>query len=360
MSSYIESKIFNDIIKYFKKYSKYKIIVTKSPIKKANVYFYFRPHLENNIKKNSIITVHHDLKDKDKNLNINNFINKYKKAEIIVCLNSEQKEILKKYNISNVFIIPHGYNSEILVPSLKKIKKKIIIGFLSNYYPRLVKGEDYFLKLISKLDKNKYIFLLVGKKRYILANELKKMGFTVKSYEYLPYFLYKYIYNLIHLLLITSSFEGGPASLPEALATATPIISTNVGMVNDFKKNEIMLLNNDIKKDVQLFYNIEEKIINVNKNLLNKKINNLLTWKEVIEKYDQLFEEIDKKFSSKEDYNKSITDIFFNFLKIIDYNIKTFYIKKYLKKNIKMITSIIDFFKFYINNNTNKFLKKED
>lgn len=47
-------------------------------------------------------------------------------------------------------------------------------------------------------------------------------------------------------LIISSRFEGGPYTLPEALLTHTPILSTDVGMVKDFMPAELIVPVEDI------------------------------------------------------------------------------------------------------------------
>jgi glycosyltransferase involved in cell wall biosynthesis len=47
-------------------------------------------------------------------------------------------------------------------------------------------------------------------------------------------------------LIISSRFEGGPYTLPEALLIHTPILSTDVGMVKDFMPAELILPVEDI------------------------------------------------------------------------------------------------------------------
>lgn len=341
LSSNVRSKIFEDIINYFKKYSHYKIIVTKVPIEKANIYFYFRPHLIKRLKEDSIVTVHHDLNEDDPNLDLNIFIDRYKEAKLIVCLNSKQKEILKRYNILNTIIIPHGYNHEILQKKRILRKDKLTLGFISSYYPRLVKGEDYLINLFSNISNKKFKFILVGKNRNLLAEELIKLGFECIVMENLPYFMFNKLYSNIDYLLITSRFEGGPACVPEALYTNTPIISTEVGMVDDFNSTLLNKLTFNLEKDLEKINNIHQ---NSYYNL--KKIDNLYSWEQVVKKYDELFEL----------YSKETTSLCFkNWINI--YLQQFIYYKNtiYLKKRIKnFFLSIIDILKLF-NNDKNNF-----
>lgn len=346
LSSYVKSKIFEDIIDYFKKYSQYRIIVTRDPIEKAHIYFYFRPHLTKKLKEDSIITVHHDLNEDDPNLDLNIFIDRYKEAKLIICLNSKQKEILEKHNIFNTIIIPHGYNHQVLEKKRILRKDKLTLGFISSYYPRLVKGEDYLIKLFSNLSSKKFKFILVGKNRNLLAKQLINLGFECIVMENLPYFMFNKLYSNIDYLLITSKFEGGPACVPEALYTNTPIISTQVGMIDDFNSILINKLTFNLEKDLKIINSIQQK------SYLNlKKIDNLYTWEQVIKKYDGLFE-----LYSKEITSLSFKDWFNVYLQQFIYYKNTIYLKKKIKN---FFLSIIDILKLFNYNRKNFSISKK-
>jgi glycosyltransferase involved in cell wall biosynthesis len=326
-------------MKYFKRYSGFKIIVTKSPIRGANVYYYFRPHLEKKLYLNSIVTVHHDLEDTDSNLKMNIFLDRYFEAKLIVCLNSKQKKILKNHGITNTLIIPHGYNNEVLNFKKNILKKKIIIGILSSYYPRLVKGEDYVIKLFKNLSPKTFQFVLVGKKRNLLTKELEKLGFTCETYENLPYLFFNKIYQKINFLLITSNYEGGPASIPESIATGTPIITTKVGMANDFDKG-LLILTKKLNKDLKLFNSLKKNI-----NIISEEViplsNKILTWQEIISIYDNQF------LILSNDNKISLYDKINMFTMSTRYKFKTLYLKK---KLITFPKYIFDIIKLLLNN----------
>ena len=335
MSSYTESTIFQHIIQYFKKYSVFKIIQTLKPLENADIYYYFRPHLENKLRKNSIVTVHHDLKETDINLNINFFIERYRQAKLVVCLNTMQQNILLfEYGIKHTVVIPHGYNEQILKYSQKEIKNKFTIGIFSNYYPRLVKGEEYLLKFSNELSVDEIKFILVGNKRRILCKELLNLGFECRVYEFLPYWIFNFLYKQINLLLITSKFEGGPASLPESLATGTPVLTTNVGMVNDFSNYKgVFLLKENLMEDKEKLEFIKINFININDSIRQERKNYLLTWKEVIKLYDIEFQNFNNKFQSN-----YLSFLFLEF----SYKLRTLYLKK---KFFLMFNGIKDIYK---------------
>lgn len=238
MSRDIESGIFTAILSYFKEYSPDSIthIETVRPIESADIYHYHRPHLEKKLLSNSVCTVHHDLNDPDPWHARGNFVPRYMEAKGIFCLNSIQKKILKEeegFDLNKLFLIPHGYNNVFLNEKNKLENDKFVIGVASKRYGRRVKGEAYLYELVKRLDYEKIKFILVGEDRNIDAEALRDLGFEVDVFDRLPYRVFNSFYNAIDVLLMCSSYEGGPANIPEALATATPILSSRIGMAND-------------------------------------------------------------------------------------------------------------------------------
>ena len=254
MSTYWHSEIFSAMIKYFKKYSRvFAYIVTKDPIENAALYLYFRPHLASEFKFPYAVIAHHDFFDIDESLQFKNVQFIYSKADIVFCLNSNQKKFLEANGINNIHIVPHGYN-EILLKVKKRSSKLKWIGFFSSHYIRGVKGEDYFISIIKILDSRKFGVILVGTGRMLLAKQIKELGYKVECYEQIFYPMIKYLYARISVLVISSITEGGPASLPEAIATGTPVlIRKNVGMECDLFCNKLLYnLSNDPIVDANL------------------------------------------------------------------------------------------------------------
>jgi len=339
MSSYVESKIFSDIFNYFQKFSQLKCIRTLHSLDSANVYYYFRPHLEKKLKENSIVTVHHDLLESDCNLDITIFLERYREAKVVICLNSVQENILHDYGVYHTIIIPHGYNDNILKMKIKKQNSRITLGFFSSYYPRLVKGEDYLLSLFENISRDEFNFVLVGRKREKLAMTLTEYGFNCKLYTSLPYFMFNLLYDSIDCLLITSKFEGGPASLSEALSTGTPVITTKVGIVNDFLEDKgILVFTGKIDKDVKLLKSLKNNLTMMNRYINSNTKYKLITWREVISLYDQEFVKISNK---KIFLNKNY------YFQTIEYKLHTLYLKKRINR---LFTSYLNLYRLLIAN----------
>jgi len=109
------------------------------------------------------------------------------------------------------------------------------VGWNDSQEPKMVKGPDIFLEVISKIyDKNRNItVLLTGPARGYVKNGLKRIGVP-----YVHHYLSDYLdivdyYRAIDLYVITSRSEGGPKALLESWATGVPVVSTRVGMPAD-------------------------------------------------------------------------------------------------------------------------------
>jgi glycosyltransferase involved in cell wall biosynthesis len=303
-SNNIYSNIFTAFNSFFIKYSKNEYFITDKPIKhNIDIYHYHRPNLEDSLMENSIVTVHHDLEDNDPWFDSSNFINRYKEASYVVCLNSLQQSILKQEGIKNTAVIPHGYRDDLFTtrkPKLYNQDEKISLGIISKRYGRRVKGEAYLLELIKRLDSDKFKFILVGDGRTEDAVLLTNYGFEVEVFENLPYILYPEVYKKLDFLLMISLFEGGPANLPEALASGVPVIATNIAMVKDMiiDKENGLVLSGRYEDDVEKIYSLinnDGKLFNqLQKNLQKKQ--NIITWQEVVKQYENIYKKIGAKY----------------------------------------------------------------
>ena len=307
MSRDIQSGIFSSILEYFTDFgsNEFQHIVSVSPIPEAKVYHYHRPHLEEKLLPNSVCTVHHDLNDPDPWHAKYRFIPRYMEAGAIICLNYTQKEILISQGLPEhkLFVIPHGYNQKVLFP--KKIKEisdtdKITLGIASRRYGRRVKGEAYLLELAKRLNPDHFKFIFVGKDRQYSALEMQDLGFETQVYERLPYRMFQSFYNNIDVLLMCSSHEGGPANIPEALATGTPIFSSNIGIPKDvvinYKNGLILTLDPDIDAEQINFICLEKP--NIFENILDFSLKQspslAISWEKCIQQNILVYKKIIK------------------------------------------------------------------
>lgn len=296
MSQDIHSNILNSFIDYLKKSDPLDVHITSiEPIENADVYHYHRPHLEKKLMKSSVVTVHHDLEENDPWLSLSKFLGVYKDAEAVVCLNHTQKKILSDYQINHTHVVPHGYNTKVFSDIQKKTEKKqkLTLGLISKRYGRRVKGEAYFLDLIKRLDQDLFDFILVGDGRSQEYYLLKEYGFDVRVYERLPYRLFSSLYANIDILLMLSSFEGGPANVPEALISKVPVAGFPIGMIPDFIEDNVngLLLTGNVDDDahrLMAFAEKPEQFVRLQKstNKANKKVP---TWENVADMYNDVY-----------------------------------------------------------------------
>ncbi|WP_105103979.1 glycosyltransferase family 4 protein [Microbulbifer pacificus] len=297
MGNTTHSSIFDAFIGYFKKYAPPSVehLVSPDPIEGCDVYHHHRPHISKSIPKNSVCTVHHDLKDQDGWLSLDKFIEAYRDSAAVVCLNSEQERLLNnQYQIDSTIVIPHGINTAVFDPKKNSAsaREKVTLGFFSRRYGRGVKGEFRLYEIAKRLSAENFRFLLVGKDRLIDAKKLESMGFEVECYEFLPYRLMPDAYAKIDALLILSNFEGGPACIPEAVYTHTPIFSTRVGMAIDYVRPALgengLFLDDDFDiaaEEIMEFFSLKRSL----------SFSPVLSWQEVVSKYHSVYQAVVEK-----------------------------------------------------------------
>lgn len=113
-------------------------------------------------------------------------------------------------------------------------------GWGEGLEPKLIKGPDIFCDVAENLAKNFPIHIvLTGPARGYVKNRLKKSGIPYSHRYVSHYFQIAKYFQAIDLYLITSREEGGPKALLESMATGTPLVSTQVGMVPDVVRDGI-------------------------------------------------------------------------------------------------------------------------
>jgi len=266
-----KSRIFDDLIQSYAANSSHEHYVTTDPIPFADVFIHHRINKSESIPKNSIAFVHHDLNDIDPALSLAQYIKPIKKVGGIICLNTDQEKILREEDIkSPIKVIPHGYvcNTtaiEILKNirnyKLKKsteINKPTTLFINSRKYLRGVKGESNMRLLFIDLDPKNFDFMFCGKNRAIEAIAGRNRNFKTYAHQPASYNNSIELYEHADLLLNLSWYEGGPANLPEAISSGTPVITRKIGMAIDlFSKDYLGFFSNykDLKKILKCWRN---------------------------------------------------------------------------------------------------------
>lgn len=164
--------------------------------------------------------------------------------EIIIIVSKKAKKIYesKGYDKKKFKFIPNGYdlstlkvskNRKIYFQKRIKIKKQTpIIGYVARYDP--IKDHLNLLNALSliRLKDKDFFCILVGSninKNKILINEIKKL--KLENYISLlgPVNNVSNIMNLLDIHVQSSTSEGFPNVVAEAMAHKTPCIVTNVG-----------------------------------------------------------------------------------------------------------------------------------
>lgn len=170
-------------------------------------------------------------------------------------------------------------------------------GWGAGLEPKMVKGPDIFLRVVTQLSKHRKIHvLLTGPARGFVKQGLTDAGIT---------FTHKYLkdnselndfYNGLDLYLVTSREEGGPMALMEAMASGTPLITTAVGMAPDIINNEDFGIMVPVA-DESALVTAAETILEDQK-LHDKFVKNGLgkakqfDWSIIAEKYNKLYQDV--------------------------------------------------------------------
>jgi glycosyltransferase involved in cell wall biosynthesis len=112
-------------------------------------------------------------------------------------------------------------------------------GWGEGLVPKLIKGPDIFLEVLDRL-KSQFpiVVLLSGPARGYAKQGLKKLGIPFRHVIVKHYPDICHLYHALDLYLVTSREEGGPLAVLEALATGTPILSSEVGLAPDVIQHE--------------------------------------------------------------------------------------------------------------------------
>ncbi len=164
----------------------------------------------------------------------------YKSANFSIVTSIHQKDyVAKKYNITNIHVIPNGIDTEIFKPLEKKdASTKTKLLFVGRLHP-----EKNLLNLIAAIKDLKNTKLtIIGKgelKNDILA--LKgKFSLDLEIIESVPNSELPKIYNDADIYIQPSLYEGNPKTILEAMSCGLPVIATDVSGINtiiNHKKN---------------------------------------------------------------------------------------------------------------------------
>ncbi len=171
-----------------------------------------------------------------------------KNADVVVTRNASLENELHQRGARRVVIIPITFDEDVFrlgidVTELKQgygIQDEKILMFIGRLHP--VKRLDLLLRAVKQLDQ-KFKLFIVG--TGALENELKEMAeslgiadkviFTgAVPHSEVPKFM-----NMADLIVMTSSIEGQPRVLIEAMSCGTPAVGTNVFGISDTIEDDV-------------------------------------------------------------------------------------------------------------------------
>ena len=180
-----------------------------------------------------------------------------KRVDHIICVS--EKMIPKINKVKDYTVLPCAVNTDLFVPLRKKDTSKIQIVFPSSK-KRSEKNYPLFKSTLSILKKNYNIDV----QEVLIENmSREKVVATLQESD---------------ILLLTSISEGSPQIVKEAMCCNTPVVSTNVGdvenllmdvtncfVINSFSPNDfLVLILKIIHKDRNLISNGRERIMKLN------------------------------------------------------------------------------------------------
>ena len=114
------------------------------------------------------------------------------------------------------------------------------IGWQDGDLPKMIKGPDIFLDVISELRKDiEVAVLLTGPSRGYVKAGLQEARIPFQHFEIQDYQSISNYYQALDTYLVSSREEGGPKGLLESMASGIPVISTPVGMAVDLIEDMI-------------------------------------------------------------------------------------------------------------------------
>jgi glycosyltransferase involved in cell wall biosynthesis len=147
-----------------------------------------------------------------------------------------------------VFTIPIGIDIEHFDPAPDVTRSRFVIGSFvkdgigmgEGLEPKLLKGPDTFVAVVSRLDQTipELSILLTGPARGYVRGELERIGVPYRHVVARSRRELARAYHDVDVCLVTSRQEGGPKSVLEAMASGVPVVTTRVGQAAEIVSND--------------------------------------------------------------------------------------------------------------------------
>lgn len=107
-------------------------------------------------------------------------------------------------------------------------------GWGEGLEPKPIKGPDLFVDAMIELAKRRKVAcMLAGPSRGYVKHRLEEAGIFYKHVFFDSANDVAGLFPVLDAYLVSSREEGGPKAILEAMATGTPLVTTNVGMAGD-------------------------------------------------------------------------------------------------------------------------------
>lgn len=176
---------------------------------------------------------------------------KDKKTDIWLTHSPKTKSFISTYTNKPIYCIPYWVNTSLWTLQKRIPGTQFLIGSFQRdsegadpTKPKLEKGPDIFVEWVKRLQPliNKPIMVvLTGPRRDYIKQALTDNGIRYIYYPDPKPNEINNLYSIIDLYLITSRVEGGPQAVLECAATKTPVLSTDVGIVDLILPHECIL-----------------------------------------------------------------------------------------------------------------------
>jgi glycogen synthase len=228
--------------------------------------------------------------------------------KIITVSNNNRLDLIKLLNIPNerITVIYNGVDADKFNPNIdgQEIRKKFGLegSKIILYVGRLERHKGLYMLLDAArriIGENKDVHLLIvgsGKHKIDLMQIGRNIGEEIVFAGRVPDELLSSYYSAADVVALPSLYEGGPPlTLLEAMASAKPIITTNVPPINELVDNHTAVLINPV--DTELFAKkitnllLDEKSRRVLGRNARSKVLECFTWEKVAQKTENVYKE---------------------------------------------------------------------
>lgn len=141
-------------------------------------------------------------------------------ADLGICFSKETEKQLKKVGVKKLATV---------LPAHDQLKRRpIVVSILTNVYPNGCKREWMFAELLKNIDKEKFVFLIMGKGWEQTLSPFAGTGFMAEYHKEFEPKEYKRILGLSDYCLYFGEDEGSMGIL-DAKAAGIPVIAPPAG-----------------------------------------------------------------------------------------------------------------------------------